>query len=866
MIRSFSKRFPPSFLAVAACFAVLASPASAQKAPAAQPATASESPPNLAAKTKGMEKRSGLLDFYVDRQKGKVWLALPPVSGPGGEIGSYIYAESLQSGLGSNPVGFDRGQLGDTRVVTLRRVGGRLLIEQPNLRFRAVSENPLERKAVRESFASSVLWASEIAAEDPDGRALVDLTPFLVRDAHEIAARMRLTGQGNWSLDPNRSVVDLEGCLAFPDNLEMEAVLTYQSAEPGALVRQVAPTPGAVTLVQHHSLVRLPEPGFPMRGADPRSGAIDFDFYDYAVPLDVAIEKRLAVRHRLEKVDPTAERSRVKKPIVYYVDSGAPEPVRSALIEGAGWWREAFEKAGFIDAYRVEVLPEGVHPLDVRYNVVQWVHRSTRGWSYGGGVTDPRTGEVLKGHVNLDSLRVRQDRLLFEGLAGTERTGTGAPDDPVVIALARIRQLSAHEVGHALGLAHNFAASTYGRASVMDYPAPLIGITPEGKLDFSQAYARGVGEWDVHAVRYLYHQFPPGTPAAQQEAWLDNLLREGISRGLLFITDQDARMAGGAHPRAHLWDNGKDPVEGLQHALKVRRIGLDQFGEHNLRQGRPLAFLHEVLVPVYLHHRYQLEAASKVVGGLDYTYAVRGDGQPPAQPVDAAWQRRALAAILETLDPAALDLPEPVIRAILPRPFNLERNPEMFNGSADPAFDALAAATTAADMAVQGLLHPDRATRLVDFHRRDPSLPGLEEVLDALTTKAFGAVGSKAGGNERQAEIRRAVQWVVVRRMIDLSSQASVPPGVRSRVDGRLEALRRRLGGATADTADGAHRAFVAAEIARYQNREEAAPATAQRPAPFGPPPGQPIGSAEPGEMPLNPREDVPGCSRGDLG
>lgn len=859
MIQSLSQRFAPAVLLAGLAVLTAAVPASAQKP--GTPAPASENPTapaTLATKTAGMEKRSGLLDFYVDRQKGKVWLAVPPVSGPGGEIGSYIYVESLQSGLGSNPVGLDRGQLGDTRIITLRRVGGRLLIEQPNMKYRAVSENPLEQKAVRESFATSVLWASEIAAEDPDGRALVDLTPFLVRDAHEIATRMRLTGQGNWSLDAGRSVVDLESCFAFPDNLELESLLTYQSSDPGPLVRQVAPTPTAVTLVQHHSLVRLPEEGFRPRHADARSGAIDYDYYDYAVPLDVPIEQRLAVRHRLEKVDPAAERSRVKKPIVYYIDSGAPEPVRSALVEGASWWREAFERAGFIDAYRVEVLPEGAHPLDIRYNVVQWVHRSTRGWSYGGGVVDPRTGEILKGHVNLGSLRVRQDRLLFEGLAGTERTGTGGPDDPVQLSLARIRQLAAHEVGHALGVTHNFAASSYGRASVMDYPAPLIGITPQGDLDFSQAYARGVGEWDVHAIRYLYHQFAPGTSPAQEEQWLDALLREGMSRGLLFIGDLDARHPGGSHPRAHLWDNGADPVEGLQHALRVRRIGLERFGAHNIREGRPLAYLHEVLVPLYLHHRYQLEAASKIVGGMDYTYAVRGDGQPPAQPLDPAWQRRALAAILEVLDPATLDLPEPVIRTILPRPFNLDRNPEMFNGATDPAFDPLSAAATAADMAVQSLLQPDRATRLVDFHRRDPALPGLEEVLDGLTGKAFASGGT----DERQAELRRLVQWVVVRRMIDLSSQASVPAGVRSRVDGRLEALRRRLEprqGTAPDNADAAHRAFLAAEIARYQRREELAPATAQRPAPFGPPPGQPIGSAEPGEMPL---QEVPGCSR----
>ncbi|HYU30610.1 MAG TPA: zinc-dependent metalloprotease, partial [Thermoanaerobaculia bacterium] len=599
--------------------------------------------PDLAA----MTKKEGLLTFYLDAKAGKVWLVVPPAIGPGGASGTFIYVDSLLTGLGSNPVGLDRGQLGDTRLVTLRRVGGRLLVEQQNLRFRALSENPDEQRAVRESFATSVLWGGEIAAVEPDGRALVDFTGFLVRDAHDIPARMRLAGQGSWSLDASRSAADLENCLAFPDNVEFEALLTYQSSEPGELVRQTVPAAGAATFIQHHSFVRLPDPGYQPRAFDPRAASFPVTFADYSAPLAAPIDTRWISRHRLEKVDPTAARSRVKKPLVYYVDSAAPEPVRSALIEGASWWKTAFEKAGFIDAYRVEVLPPGVHPLDVRYNVIQWVHRSTRGWSYGGGVIDPRTGEILKGHVTLGSLRVRQDRLIFEGLAGTDKTGTGAPDDPVVLSLARIRQLAAHEVGHSLGFSHNFAASTYGRASVMDYPAPLVDISPDGNLEFSSAYAVGVGEWDDWAVRYAYAQLPPGT---DERAALRGMLDEAVRRGLVFLTDEDARPPGAANPRAVLWDNGPDPVEGLRHALEVRRIALSHFGEHNIQPGQPLALLQEVLVPLYFHHRYELDAALKMVGGVDYTYAVRGDGQSGQTPVEAKRQREALRVILEVLD------------------------------------------------------------------------------------------------------------------------------------------------------------------------------------------------------------------------
>ncbi|HEX9945598.1 MAG TPA: zinc-dependent metalloprotease [Thermoanaerobaculia bacterium] len=806
-------------------------PAAAAEAPAALPA--------IAKATAGMAKRAGLLTFYLDRQKGKVWLEVPPATGRGGEVASYLYQEGLLTGLGSNPVGLDRGQLGDTRIITLRRVGGRVLVEQPNLRFRALSENPAERQTVRESFATSILWAGEITALGPGGRALVDFTPFLVRDAHDIVARLKNTGQGSWSLDAGRSVVDPESCLAFPENLEFEALLTYQSAEPGPLVREMAPAAGSMTLVQHHSLLRLPDPGYKPRRFDPRSGSFAVDFVNYAAPLSEPIATRYLVRHRLEKVDPTAARSRVKEPIVYYVDSGAPEPVRSALVEGAAWWKEAFDKAGFIDAFQVKLLPAGAHPLDARYNVVQWVHRSARGWSYGGGVTDPRTGEMIKGHVTLGSLRVRQDRLIFEGLAGTEKTGTGAPDDPVQLSLARIRQLAAHEVGHSLGLSHNFAASTYGRASVMDYPAPLVGITPNGKLDFSKTYAVGVGEWDVQAIRFAYSEFPPG---ADERAALNAIIQENLSRGLIFLTDEDARPEGSASPLAHLWDNGPDAAEGLKHALAVRRIGLAGFGEHNIAPGQPLALLNEVLVPLYFHHRYQLEAASKLVGGLRYTYALRGDGQPASQPVDGPAQRKALAAMLEVLSPESLDLPEPVIALLLPRPAEYRPNPEMFAGLTGPTFDPLSAAATAADMSVRLLLRPERAARLVDFHRRDPSLPGLEVVLKELEDKAFGG-GSGPG---RLAEIRRAVQWVVVRRLIELSSDPQASPGVRARVDEELRTLAGRLVRHGSDPfEERAHLAFLSGEIQRYLDRRAQEDPT-KSPEPPPPPPGQPIGLPDP--------------------
>lgn len=793
----------------------------------------------IAAKTAGFASRSGLLDLFVDVEHGKVLVRLPPARGPRGTIGEFIYYEGIVTGLGSNPVGLDRGQVGEPQLLRLRELGGKVLFEVVNLRFRALSESAEETRAVEESFANSVIWSAEVLARDAGGELLVDLGPFLLRDAHGVADRLAESGQGGFSFDREKSAIDVERCVAFPDNIELESTITFVGAKPGDEVRAVATEPGALSFVQHQSLVRLPDTGYTPREFDPRMGSYAIRFQDYAAPLASSIERRWIVRHRLQKVDPAAERSAVRKPIVYYVDRAAPEPVRSALLEGAGWWAAAFEAAGFDDAFRVELLPVGVDPLDVRYNVIQWVHRATRGWSYGGGVIDPRTGEQLKGHVTLGSLRVRQDRLLFEGLAGAGKSGSGAPDDPVVLALARIRQLAAHEVGHALGFAHNFAASADGRASVMDYPAPLVRINGQGELDFSQAYGVGVGEWDLHATRWAYGEFPPGT---DEKAGLEAIVQSGLRRNLHFLTDADARPAGAANPRASLWDNGDDPVAALEQAMRVRRIALAHFGEANLRAGEPLALLEETLVPVYFHHRFQLQAAAKVLGGLDYRYAVNGDSTPAAlaRPVAADRQRRALAVLLETLDPSVLDLPEETLRKLLPRPHGYDVHREMFASRTAPAFDALDAAATAADMTIRLLLQPARAARLVDFHRRNAAQPDFDEVLTALCDKVFL---DSALLEPREAEIARVVQRVLTDRLIELSGNIAAPAWVRSRTDGALADLLQRMDQLVPlDPAEKAHFSAVTAEIGRHLARP-APPSASARQAPAEPP-GDPIGAA----------------------
>ena len=385
----------------------------------------------------------------------------------------------------------------------------------------------------------------------------------------------------------------------------------------------------------------------------------------------------------------------------------------------------------------------------------------------------------------------------------------------------------------------------------MDYPAPQVDITPAGELDLSHAYGVGVGPWDVQAVRYAYSQFAPG---ADEGTALEAILRQGTSNGMRFLTDEDARPAGAANPNAALWDNGSDPAEGLRHELAVRKIALAHFGEHNVRPGMALSSLQEVLAPLYFHHRYELTRAAKAVGGLDYSYSVRGDGQPPASMIPAATQRAALAAILSVLSPETLDLPEPALTALVPRAFEETDGREAFQHSTAPVFDALGAASTASRMAVEALLQSERAARLVDFHRRDAGLPGLEEILDALVKTGFSGAPASA---PRPAELRRVIQQEIVSGMIRLAENTEAPMRVRSRVDAALDGLASRLNAPAGSAADRAAQSSMRRTIAAHMTRpRDAAPA----PTPaLGPPPGDPIGD------PIGGAGSLGDCGLGDL-
>ena len=739
-------------------------------------------------------KLDGFIPLQWNEAEGKLLLEIPRF---GEEL---IWQVSLAAGVGSNPIGLDRSQLGATHLVRFERVGPRVLMVEPNQNFRAVSDDPSERRAVEQSFATSILAGFKVESTTPTGGAIVDATEFFLSDAHGVARRLREAQQGNYSLDRNRSAIYLPRTKAFPKNTEVEATLTFTTNDrPGPLVSGVTPTADVLSVREHHSFVQLPEPGFVPRRQDPRAGVFGIEYYDYASPFTEPITKRFIARHRLE----------FGKPIVYYVDNGVPEPIRSALVEGAAWWNEAFTAAGFPDHFQVKVLPPDADPLDVRYNVINWVHRSTRGWSYGSSITDPRTGEILKGHVLLGSLRIRQDVLLARGLmSGFDELASTASASQM--ALQRIRQLSAHEVGHTLGLDHNMAASSDNRASVMDYPAPYVKIVG-GKLDLSEAYTKSVGPYDVAAIRYAY------APAAD-EGELERLARAVP----LFVSDPHSRPVGAAHPLGSVWDNGADPVGMLRHEIDVRRIALEQFSIRNLKNGEPLSSIEQQFLPLYLHHRYQVEAAAKSIGGVKYTYAVMTDVPPELpKPVPAARQREALAAVMATLDAEFLDIPKR-IRDLIPPPSYAwgDANTELFPRRTTPVFDPIAAAMTSADISVSALLDPARAARLA----QQESNLSLREVFNALIDVAA-----------RPGPVSRGTRTLIMTRTAQLANNRDADPQARAEAFDALRRLSSALGAST-DAAENTHRRATRDEIERFLARPEAWQAPTIPAVPPGPP------------------------------
>ncbi|MEN8789238.1 MAG: zinc-dependent metalloprotease [Flavobacteriaceae bacterium] len=711
-------------------------------------------------------KSEGFFNTYYDGQKDKLYLEVDRLNQ------EFLYVYSLSSGIGSNDLGLDRGQIGNEQVVYFKKAGNKLLLIQPNTKFRAETTNELERLSVEQAFAKSVLFGATILEEDR-GRYIIDITDFLFRDAHGVSSRLKGMEQGTYKLDKNRSALNMARTKVFPKNIEFDIWLTFKGDPKGELIRSVTPNPNFVTVAQHHSFIALPEMTYEQRAFDPRSGSYSFSYYDYASPVEEPIVKRYINRHRLEKKDPGAAKSEAVEPIVYYLDNGTPEPVRTALLEGARWWNQAFEANGYQNAFRVEILPDDADPLDVRYNVIQWVHRSTRGWSYGNSVIDPRTGEILKGHVSLGSLRIRQDFLIAQALSNTPFSERDENHGEMLeLALARIRQLSAHEVGHTLGFAHNFAASTNGRASVMDYPHPKIELAGD-QIDFSNAYDNGIGEWDKVSVAYAYSDFEEGT---NERDALNKILEAAYERGLQYMSDQDARPRGGAHAKAHLWDNGASPSAELNRVLAVRKKAIDNFSVDNIRTNEPMTVLEDVFVPLYLFHRYQTEAAVKLIGGLDYHYSVKGDNLPAHSVVSRKEQEDALKAVLRTVDASVIAIPDEKLNLFPPRALGYGRTRESFKGYTGTAFDPIGAAQTAADLSLGLLFHPERASRLIQQKSISADQLGLEEALDII----FRQTLMKSYKDAYLASVQSAINYRVLEHLISLGATKNTNPQVRA--------------------------------------------------------------------------------------
>ncbi len=787
--------------------------------------------PSINEKTQGLEKEEGYFTYYWDNATGKIWLEIDKFDT------EFLYVNSLTAGVGSNDIGLDRNQLGDDRIVTFERRGPKVLMVQPNYSYRAITDNPKEKQSVRDAFAKSVLWGFEIAAQN-EGAVLVDATDFLIRDAHGISERLEQSDEGSFSIDKSRSALYREATMNFPKNTEFEATLTFTGSNPGGQVRSVTPTSDVITVRQHHSFVELPDDDFEPRRFDPRAGYFGIRYQDYSTPIGEPIKKRFITKHRLKKKYPDSAMSEPVEPIVYYLDPGTPEPVRGALLDGARWWNEAFEAAGYKDAFRVEVLPDSAHPMDVRYNMINWVHRSTRGWSYGTSVVDPRTGEIIKGHVLLGSLRVRQDYLIAEGLLSPYKDGQTFDEDNQMLdmALARIRQLSAHEIGHTLGIAHNFAASTNDRSSVMDYPAPKVNITQDSTLDLSNAYDTGIGEWDKVAVKYGYKDVS-GLP--DEETALNSVIEEAIDEGLLYISDADARPAGGAHPKAHLWDNGENAVDQLHHIMDVREIALQNFSESNIPKGTPMAELEDALVPIYLYHRYQIDGTVKLIGGQNYSYNLRGDDQAGPESVPDSTQRVALDAMLKTLSAEQLTMPERILELIPPRPIGYYDSRELFNSHTDPTFDPIGAAETAAAMSAKLLFNTERAARLVSAEARDSTNLGLGDLLDSVINHTW----KQPIENGYEGAVQNTINHVVLYQVMNLAADENASSQVRAVTNFKLEALREWMRNEAENRAEKEQRIasllYGYRTLQQFKDKGEMFMPT----KPLSPPPGSPIGN-----------------------
>lgn len=722
-----------------------------------------------------MERRDGFLPIYLDARQGRILLEIPRDSTRA------LCLITQATGLGSNPIGIDRGASGPTYVARFDRDGDRVLFILENWSYRTSTGNPDHARSVAEAFPPSTVASMPLLA-DENGRLLVDATDVAMRDWNDVAATLAQSQQGTYTVARDRSTVYRSNTKAFPDNTEIDVALTFATTgRPGNTVGAIVPDGHALTLRQHLSFVKLPDDAFRPRALDPRVGFFGIQFKDYAQPIQEPLQVRWAARHRLERVNPNDPNSPIKNPIRYYVDRGIPEPIRSATLQGVKWWEDAFDRAGLKGGFTVELLPEGVDPMDARYNVVQWENRNERGWSVGGTLDDPRTGEIIKGMARLDSHRARTDYNLYAGLMGA----SASPADTAFV-LARVRQVSSHEVGHTLGLAHNYIASTYERASVMDYPPPRVRLDANGRIDLSQAYGVGPGPYDVWAIHWGYGTFTSATEPDSLRA----IVGDGLKKGYLYLSDADARPEYGSDPRVNLWDDAATPLDFLKAQTAVRRVAIAQFGERNIRLGEPIALLQERFVPVYFFHRFALNGTSKAIGGMEYSNAVRGDAQQATRAVPYQQQVDALRLMLDALRPEELAIPDTVLTLMAPGANAVTPTVELFGSRTRPAFDELGAARSLAQMIVDMILQRDRAARLVEFATRgDGQHLTLAATIDRLSAVTWEA---PAPTSAKLAALQRVTQRAVIEKLLTLAADADAATEVRAMAELKIADMRTR--------------------------------------------------------------------------
>ncbi len=801
-------------LAFAAAFA-LASAAAAAASLGAQT-------PTISARTAGFEKRDGFIPLYLNDRTGAILLELPADSTRA------LMLTTLATGLGSNPIGLDRGSGGGEQVTRFERSADKMLVVFENWNYRS-SGGADNKRTVAEAFPPSTIAALPIVAEE-GGRILVDATDFVMRDWNDVASTLQRSQQGAYTVARDRSHVYKPYTKAFPDNSEIDVALTWAAAgNPGGIVSRVAPDGKAITLRQHITLMRLPDDKFKPRAADPRVGFFGVSFKDYAQPIQGSLEQTWASRHRLERVNPNDPNSPIKNPIVYYIDRGIPEPMRTATFQGVSWWTDAFDRAGLKGGFKVEWLPEGADPMDIRYNVVQWENRNERGWSVGGALTDPRTGEMLKGMARLDSHRARTDYNIYAAFMGADAS---AADTAFV--LARVRQVSAHEVGHTLGLGHNYIASTYERASVMDYPAPRVLLT-NGQIDLSQAYGVGPGAYDVWAIHWGYGIFPDRSEADSLRA----IMADGLRKGFLYLSDADARPDNAADPRTNLWDDAATAGDFLKHQTDVRRLAMSRFGLRNVRDGDPLALLQDRFPLLYFFHRFAINSVTKTIGGMEYSNPLKGDGQQATTPISGARQRTALMSLLAELQPAELAIPDTLLTLFPPR---FDFTVELLGSHTSPVFDELGAARTLSQMIVDGILQRERAARLVQFATRGPNPLTLAETIDKLVAATWGGA---AQPTPKLAALQRTTQRALADRLLTLAADKDAAPEVRAMAEYKIVQLKSRAAASAAAPGTDevrAHWHAIAGDFTRWiERRELPAPTPALRA-----PPGDPFGEPPP--------------------